>query len=82
MTESWRPILDFDGYEISSLGRVRGKDRRDAAGRHWRGKILKPQRNKSGGWHVRLYRDGRPTTLMAHKLAAEAFKIGGQPSAE
>lgn len=41
MTE-WRPVVGYEGhYEVSNKGEVKSLDRRDKAGRNWKGRILK-----------------------------------------
>ncbi len=48
MSEQWRPIAGFDGYEISDQGRVRS----------WRGMGRRPQRPKKPTIIVPQLRDG------------------------
>lgn len=64
--EQWRPVKGFEGYEVSSLGRVKslkyGKER-----------ILKSQKDVWGYLQVRLYRNGKVKPFYVHRLVAEAF---------
>lgn len=71
MIEEWRDIKGFDGYEVSSLGRVRS---------HWRGrpKVLKLKAHKQGYLEIGLYdaprRDGgKQRYQLVHRLVLAAF---------
>jgi hypothetical protein len=73
--EEWRNIPDFDRYEVSSLGRVRGIDRlrKSKVGfRLTNGQEMKQVLNKKGYPEVRLRKNGCHTRLV-HKLVASAF---------
>jgi len=72
--EEWRNVPDFEGYQVSSLGRVRGIDR--LCGNRpgvTKGKILKPFRNKRGYLEVNLYNNSKSTAKIIHRLVAKAF---------
>lgn len=72
--EEWRDIPNFEGYQVSSLGRVRGIDR--LCGNRpgvTKGKILKPFRNKRGYLEVNLYNNSKSTAKIIHRLVAKAF---------
>lgn len=70
--EIWKSIKEYRGiYSISTFGRVR-KDRK-GNGPTWIGKILKPQINSRGYYHVRLYKKGIQSTIRIHSLVAKAF---------
>lgn len=73
--ERWLPIPGFDGYEISSLGRVLS---------HKRGapRVLKAQPDPAGYPTVQLHRDGRAQRVRVHRLVAEAFCEGQAPGTE
>lgn len=72
MNEAWRPVLGFDGYEVSDCGNVRSLPRRDLRGHMRTGLRLKP--NYSNGYvSVRLSRDGIKHPLGIHCLVLEAF---------
>jgi hypothetical protein len=64
--EDWVPILDFPGYSVSSLGRVR----RDQTGR-----VLRPKVNQEGIAYVGLMRDYDQRQRGLAKLVAYAFLI-------
>jgi hypothetical protein len=73
--EEWRDIPNFDGYQVSNLGNVRGVDRlrkgRNSL-RLTRGQEIKQLLNRKGYPEVRLNKDGCHTRLV-HKLVASAF---------
>jgi hypothetical protein len=76
--EEWRPVAGYEAqYEVSSLGRVRGRDRSVACsdGRvvRLKGRILKPGPSSSGYLSVALCSAGKPRTHNIHALVAEAF---------
>ena len=70
--EIWKDINGFDGYQISSYGRVR-------CFRDFHGNIvdqyrnLKPLLNKDGYFYVDLYKDGKQIHKRIHRLVADAF---------
>jgi hypothetical protein len=75
--EEWRNIPDFDGYQASSLGKIRGIDRlkQGRSGlRLTRGQELKQMFNKKGYPEVRLRKNGTHTRLV-HKLVSSAFLV-------
>lgn len=77
--EKWRDVIGFeDYYEVSSLGRVRSKDRmtggRGGKLRPANGKVIVQRWNgKPGYLTVGLYVGGRGTRKYVHDLVAEAF---------
>lgn len=75
MTEQWRPIPGFPGYEISDQGRVR-------SWRPWRGqpvpRIMRPLPDRAGYLRVAPFRDGRNVFRSIHRLVMEAF-VGPLP---
>lgn len=75
MSEEWRPVPEFDAYEVSSLGRIR---RVTPACGATVGKCLKPTRMKSGYMLVTLRKDGKSTYKTVHSIVAAAF-IGPRP---
>lgn len=66
--EIWNPVIGYDGYIVSNLGRVENMKHR---------RILVPTLNRSGYWTVGLYRPGKGKafgdTLALHRLVALAF---------
>lgn len=73
MSEEWRPIPGFDGYEASNQGRVRSVERtvltRNGQNRTYRGHVLSPSVNVNG--YLKLGLKGR--TYRVHRLVALAF---------
>lgn len=70
--EEWRDIKGFeDYYQVSNLGRVRGKQRVATDGKKISGKLLKTTGTlyKSAS----LWKGGKGYNKMVHRLVAEAF---------
>ena len=77
ISEEWRDIPDFEGYQVSNFGKVRGIDRLRKVNtglRLTKGQELKQTFNKKGYPEVRLRKNGCHTRLV-HKLVASAFMI-------
>ena len=64
MNEIWKPIENFNNYEISNLGNVRNITT---------GKALKGFDDGWGYLQVRLYKAGKGYTKFIHRLVAENF---------
>lgn len=63
--EEFRDIKDFDGYQVSNLGRIYSKKRRSC---------LKVKRLAGRGYYqVRLFKDGKYWYKNLHRLVAETF---------
>lgn len=88
MTESWLPVIRYEGlYEASDQGRVRSVDRRVRYSR-WgeegtkllRGKLLKPEPGNTDGryLYVSLSKEGATCLRSVHSLVLEAF-VGPRP---
>lgn len=79
MEEIWKSVTDHEGYEVSSLGRVRSVDRyvpgRIAGYRSlFRGRVLKTSIDKRTGYEKAiLCCNGKPSTNYVHRLVARAF---------
>ena len=81
--EIWKDIRGYDGYVVSSHGRVASLNRvkKDKNGREvfHKGKMLIPQPNSSGYLRVRLKRDGETTSYFVHRLVALHFVENSSP---
>lgn len=77
--EEWRDIKGYEGlYQISSLGRIQSLNRvSDSAvqpkGRRMTGRLLEPQLNTKGYYHVSLCREGVYHRCPLHRLVAKHF---------
>lgn len=67
--EEWRPVVGFEEYQVSNMGRVKNKD----------GSIKKPGKNDDGYLYVRLYKNGLSTTRSVNILVGEAFIPNPEP---
>lgn len=82
--EQWRDIPEFDGaYEVSSLGRVRSKERRVKNSRNdtekvWREKLLTGTVHTNGYLTVMMRRNGKNYRRFIHRLVLQAF-VGPAP---
>lgn len=77
MKELWKNIPNYEGYQVSNLGRVRTYNKitcKQGIQRHWKDRILK-YKNKSynPGYRVDLWKDGKPKTLLVARLVAFTF---------
>lgn len=78
MKERWKPVVGFEGlYEVSSFGRIRGRDRRighpRGGTRLWRGRVLKQTPMPKGYLAVSLCKDGARYVRTVHSVVCEAF---------
>lgn len=78
MSEIWKAIPGYEGlYEVSNLGHVRSVARIVRASgisqRRAFGRVLKPYTNKLRYQYVALSKDGKPKTLLVHRLVANVF---------
>lgn len=74
--EEWRTVPNWDLYEVSSFGRVKGKRRLIRRGKNEyirEEKILKPQKDKHGYYCIWLKQDGKVKNAKVHRLVCEAF---------
>ena len=63
--EKWKPIKGFDGYFISSFGRVWSNKQKC--------RFLGTYPDGCGYYHVRLYINGKQFDKLVHRLVAETF---------
>ncbi len=78
--EIWKDLPEYENYQVSSMGRVRSKDReimqfghKNMYKRIMKGKILKPRMQNCGYLIVWLSHNGRIVVSIIHKLVASAF---------
>ena len=76
--EIWRPIKGYEGlYEVSNLGRIRSLDRitnyANGEKHLWKGRIMKPAKNKNGYLICDLHKNSKRKTFNVHRLVAQAF---------
>lgn len=76
--EIWKAISGYEGlYEVSSLGRVRSKDRfitneNDKTALH-KGRVISPGKRPNGYLFVGLSKSGKRNLLAVHRLVAIEF---------
>ena len=83
MSETWRPIPDLDGYEVSDLGNLRMLDRLVPRGEHMMripGRPLRTRMNSITPYlHTKVRRvGGGYTTIFVHSTVLTAF-VGPRP---
>ena len=84
VTETWRPVVGFEGaYAVSDAGRIKSIERRvvnraDGRTRRVRERVLKARPCTGGYLFVKLYRDLRPFPVKVAAAVAEAF-LGPRP---
>ena len=72
--EIWKPIPNYDGYEVSNYGRVKSLK----LGREL---ILKPFISKSGYYRNEIWYNNTRKTFGTHQLVAMAF-LGHKPNGQ
>lgn len=88
MEEVWKDIPNYNGYQVSNLGRVRTHNKithtQKHGDRHWENRILKyketnPKKHskhqgKQGtGYRVDLWKNGKPKSFLVARLVAFTF---------
>ena len=83
--EIWKDIKDFEGYQVSNLGRVRTHNKitftKMHGKRYWKDRILlfkpstdsKRKDNQGTGFRVDLWKDGKPKCFLVARLVATTF---------
>ena len=72
--EEWKNIPEFEGYQISNIGRVRSIDRFSGNRKGIiKGKELVQTSNKRRYLEVRLFKNNKSTAKVIHRLVANAF---------
>lgn len=76
-TEEWRDIEGYEGlYQVSNCGRVKSLDRYVTTKKgimFYKGKILRPGKDRGGYLYVILGKDTKRTTFSIHRLVWTAF---------
>ena len=70
--EEWRDIPNYEGYQVSNLGRVKSLERIDARGYRLKEKILKPKLVR-GYYQVCLFKQAIKKKYLVHRLVWSAF---------
>lgn len=79
MDEIWVPVANYEGiYDVSSLGKIRtakGKTTKTNyhGERKWKQRTLKQKTDKNGYKRVSLWKDGKETTELVHRLVLISF---------
>lgn len=78
MKEIWKNIPNYEGYQVSNLGKVRTYNKitytKKHGERHWENRILKyKSKTKKPGYRVDLWKNGKPKTFLVARLVAFTF---------
>ena len=80
MKEIWKDIQNYNGYQVSNLGRVRTYNKisytKKHGYRHWKNRILKQKKTNKNGridYRVDLWKDNKPKTIIVSRLVAFTF---------
>ena len=78
MEEIWKDIPNYNGYQVSNLGRVRTHNKTTYTEKHgkrvWKDRILKyKSKSYTPGYRVDLWKDGKPKTFLVARLVAFTF---------
>lgn len=71
--EIWKDIPNYEGYQVSNLGRVKSLERIDARGHKRKEKILKTARDRYGYYQVGLCKNSIEKKYLVHRLVWIAF---------
>lgn len=79
--EIWKDIPNYNGYQVSNLGRVRTYNKTTYTEkhgiRHWKNRILKQKlqqrKNKRKDYRVELWNEGKHKTFLVARLVAFTF---------
>ena len=78
MKEIWKDIPNYEGYQVSNLGRVRTHNKTTYTKRHgvrnWKDRVLKYKgETYNTGYRVSLWKDGKCNTFLVARLVAFTF---------
>lgn len=74
--EIWRDIEGYEGlYQVSNFGNVKSLQfgPKNHPGIHSQPRTLRIAKSSTGYTHVQLYKEGKSSTILVHKLVAKAF---------
>lgn len=72
--EIWMDFPDYEGYyKVSSLGRIKSPEKKDAKGVIRKERIIKGAKNNEGYWRLRLWKDGVSISTSVHRMVALTF---------
>ena len=71
--EIWKDISNYEGYQVSNLGRVKSLERIDALGHKRKEKLLKPLISSIGYYLVGLCKNSKVRFYLVHRLVWESF---------
>lgn len=76
--EIWKDIPNYEGYQVSNLGRIRTHNKTTYTKlhgvRHWKDRILKQKYSpKDKSYRVELWKDGKHKTILVHRIVAVTF---------
>lgn len=75
--EKWENIKDYQGYQISNLGRVRSIDRyitgKDGKKKLYKGRYKKPTIGKRGYYVINLWKNNKQVQCYIHQLIGQTF---------
>lgn len=76
--EEWKNIPNYDGYQVSNLGRIRTHNKTTYTKKHgirkWKDRILKFKgETYETGYRVDLWKDGKPKSFLVARLVAFTF---------
>ena len=66
--EVWRDIPNYEGYQVSNLGRVKSLERIDVRGHRVNEKILKPSITRNGYYLIGLYKNSIQKVYYVHRF--------------
>lgn len=78
MNEIWKDIPNYEGYQVSNLGRVRTFNKTTYTKLHgirkWKNRILHyKSRSYKTGYRVDLWKNGKPQSFLVARLVAFTF---------